>query len=182
MTRLKEGEIREHQTHQATRADLPGIMHEHLRQGGCLPFSATPRVRLRRLHDGCSEGHRAHSAHHPGPPSLPGQRDGTIHESKHFARFRLRQLPYEVSSFVTPPSACLNGDNHQVTPTGCEDFRVLGLLVHPGSSQHGSVCGGRIGLSFAGPPQSTSQSHVNGQLRSTEARQILGQHFDSPFV
>ena len=136
--------------HQVTRADLPWVMREHLRQGGCHPFRATPRVRLRRLHDGCSEGHRAHSAHHPGPPSLPGQRDGTIHESRHFARFLV----------------CAN----------CH------TLVHPGLSQHGSVCGGRIGLSFASPPQSTSQSHVNGQLRSTEAGQILGQHFDSPFV
>ena len=134
-------------THQVTRADLPEVMHEHLRQGGCLPFSATPRVRLRRLHDGCSEGHRAHSAQHPGPPSLPGQRDGTIHESRHFARFRLRQLPYEVSSFVAPPRLS-RWRQPQVTPTGCEDFRVLGLLVHPGLSQDGSVCGGRIGLSF----------------------------------
>ena len=145
--------------HQVTRADLPGVTREHLRQGECLPFRATTRIRLRQLHDGCSEGHRAHSAHHPGPPSLPGQRDGTIHESRHFARFRLRQLPHEVSSFVAPPTACLNGDNHQVTPTGCEDFRVLGLLVHPGLSQHGSVCGGRIGLHFSESRQWPAEIH-----------------------
>ena len=28
--------------------------------------------------------------------------------------------------------ACLDGDNHQVTPTRCGDFRVLGLLVNAG--------------------------------------------------
>ena len=57
-------------------------------QGSCVSTSAkegaSPSVQhasVRRLHDGCKEGHSAHSAHHPGPPSLPDQRDkqGLLH-------------------------------------------------------------------------------------------------------
>ena len=122
--------------------------------GSCVSTSAkegaTQRVRLRRLHA------KKHGAHPLGRLFFPQS------TSRHFVRFRLRQLPHEVSCFVAPQTGLSRWRQPPSDTDPMCGFQVLGFLVNAAFSQHGSVCRGRIGLSFTCPPQGISLSHVNG--------------------
>ena len=81
----------------------------------------------------------------------------------------LGQLPHEVSCFIAQPASCFDGHHNQPTAPRRHELWVLRFLVSSCVVQRDSV---HIGC----------PSLLVTPRRVVEARQVLGQHLDSPFV